>query len=103
MKDLSDLNIEKDFFSSVSTQSGVLRSPRPPSVLGMYSLLVSLRGGQILFIVIIFVFLSITFSSSFVRFSISALYVTKDTAWDFIALIVFPPFNFDDVSCITLL
>ena len=45
----------------------------------------------------------LTFSSSFVHFSIPALYLTKGTVWEFIALIVFPPFNFDDVSCLTLL
>ena len=80
------------------------RSPRPPSILGMDSLSVSLCGWYILFIVIIFrVFLPITFSSSFVHFSIPAIFLSKDAAQEFIALTVFPPLNFDDVSCLTLL
>ena len=71
----------------------MLRSPRPPSVLGIYSLSVSLCGWYILFIVIIFcLFLSIRFSSSFVHFSIPALYLTKDTARKSIAAIIFSPF-----------
>ena len=87
------------FCSSVSTQSVMLNTPRPPSILGMYSMSVSLCGCYILFIVIIFhVFLSIAFSTSLVHFSIAALYTTKDTAWEFIALVVFPSFSFDDVT-----
>ena len=79
----------------------MFRSPRLPSILGIYSLSVSLCRWYILFIVIIFcVFLSMTFSSPFFHFSIPALYLTKDTAC---ILTVFPPFNFDDVSCLTLL
>ena len=92
------------FCSWVSTQYAMLNSPRPPSILGMYSLSVSLYEWYILSIVIIFrVFLSIVFSSSLVHFSIPALYLTKDTPHEFIALIVFLPFRFDDVNCLTLL
>ena len=99
----SDVDIER-FCSSVSIQSAVLRSPRSPSILWMYSLSVSLCGFHILFIVIIFrVFLSVTFSSSFAHFSTSALYLTKDTAQALIDLIVFPPFNLEDLTCLTLL
>ena len=47
----------------------MLRSPHPPSILGTYSLPVSICGWYILFIIVIFcVFLSITFSSYFVNF-----------------------------------
>ena len=57
-----------------STQSAIIRSSLPLSILAMYCLPVSLCGWYILFIVIIFrAFLSITFSSSFVHFSIPAL------------------------------
>ena len=92
------------FCHSVSTQSAMLNSSRPPSTLGMYSLTVSLCGWYILFIAIIFrVFLSWAFSLSLVHFSIPALYLTKDAARNFIGLIVFPLFGFDDVSCLTLL
>ena len=92
------------FCSSVSTQSVMLNSPHPLSILGMYSLSVSLWGCYIPLIAKNFpVFLSITFSSYFAHFSISELYLTKDTARKFIALIVFPPFIFDEVSRLTLL
>ena len=94
------------FCCSVSTQSTMLRSPRPPSILGVYSLSVSLCEWYILFIVTIFrfsLFLSITFSSSFVHLNIPALYRTMDISWEFITLNVFPPFSFDDFSCLILL
>ena len=94
------------FCCSISTQSTMLRSPHPPSILGIYSLSVPLCEWYILLIVTTFrlsVFLSITFSSSFVHFNIPALYRTKDTSWEFITLIVFLPLNFDDSSCLTLL
>ena len=93
------------FCCSVSTQSAMLRSSRPPSILGIYSLSVPLCEWYILLIVTTFrlsVFLSITLSSSFVHVTIPTLYRTKDTSREFITLIVFPPFNFDDFSCLTL-
>ena len=97
----SDVDIER-FCSSVFMQSAMLRSPRSPSILWMYSLSVSLCGLHILFIVIIFrVFLSVTISSSFAHFSTSALYLTKDTAQALIDLIVFPTFNLHDITCLT--
>ena len=70
----------------------------------MYSLTISHCGWYILFTVKIFrVFLSLTLTSSFVHFSIPAPYLTKDTAQEFIPLIIFPPFHFNDISCLTLL
>ena len=94
----------KWFCSSVSARSAMLRSPRPPSILAMYFLPVWICGRYIVFMVTIFlVLLSITSSFSFVHFSISVLYLTKNTTRLFITLIVFQPFKFDNVGCLTLL
>ena len=86
----------------IIVSSYILRSPPPTSILGILSL--SLSWWYILFFSIIFcVFFSITFNSSFVHFSIPALYLTKDTVHECIALTVFTSFNFGDVSWLTLL
>lgn len=83
---------------------GLYRGYSWESILGINSLAMSLFGRYILFIVIIFcVLLFITFGSSSFHFSYPALYLTKDTAWEFIALIVFSAFSFKDVNCLTLL
>ena len=72
------------FCFSVSTQPAMLRIPCPFLILGMHIPSLSLCGWYILFTVIIFfVFLSITSSSSFVHSSIPAIYLSEDIAWEF--------------------
>ena len=69
-------------------------NPPPPSILETYTLSISLLGYSFLFNVMTFlVFLSVSSSSLFVHFTIPALYLLKETAHVFIAMILFLPLS----------
>ena len=87
----TDLDTEKVFVLQFLHS---LQESSPPSIPEIFSLSISLSGWYILFVVIVYcVFLSLTYKSSLVHVIISAVYHTKDTSWESIALNVFPPIS----------
>ena len=86
------------------TQSSMLASPRPPSLLGTYSLSTSSLGCNALCMVISFLVLwSICLSSSLVHLRKGLLYLTRGTAQVSIPLIRFLLESFVSSSFLVLL